>query len=166
MQKNLRTLSIIVKNELGVLTRVSSLFSSRGFNIENITVGPMEDQQFSRIIIVIFADDQSTEQITKQLLKLVQVKSVKDITNLNCIERELLLIKLFCMDKERSEILEIAKFFGGSVRKIDFISLNKIEIIFEIAGKPEDTNTFLKFLKLKNYTISEIVSTGNISMEY
>jgi acetolactate synthase I/III small subunit len=166
MQKNLRTLSIIVKNELGVLTRVSSLFSSRGFNIENITVGPMEDPQFSRIIIVIIADDQSTEQIAKQLLKLVQVKSVKDITNIQCIQRELLLIKIFCTDKERAEILEVAKFFGGLVRKIDFINLNKIEIIFEIAGKPEDTNTFLKFLKLNNYTINEIVSTGKISMEY
>jgi acetolactate synthase-1/3 small subunit len=81
-----KTLSITVYNESGVLTRISTVFSSRGFNIESIAVGPTENPDVSRIIIVLPGDDQTIEQITKQLNKLIQVIEVKDITTSPCVE--------------------------------------------------------------------------------
>ena len=102
-----KTLSITVYNESGVLTRISTVFSSRGFNIESIAVGPTENYRISKIIIVIPGDYQIIEQITKQLNKLIQVIEVKDISNLPCVERELMLIKVKSSTSTRSEILEI-----------------------------------------------------------
>ena len=89
-----KTLSITVFNETGVLTRISTVFSSRGFNIESIAVGPTENEGISRIIIVLPGNYQTIEQITKQLNKLIQVIEVKDITTSPCVERELMLIKV------------------------------------------------------------------------
>ena len=84
-----KTLSVTVYNESGVLTRISTVFSSRGFNIDSIAVGPTENIGISKIIIVLPGDSQTIEQITKQLNKLIQVLEVKDITNIPSVEREL-----------------------------------------------------------------------------
>ncbi len=89
-----KTLSITVYNESGVLTRISTVFSSRGFNIESIAVGPTANSGVSKIIIVLIGDEQTIEQITKQLKKLIQVIEVKNITARPCVERELMLIKV------------------------------------------------------------------------
>ena len=89
-----KTISIKVYNESGVLTRISTVFSSRGFNIDSIAVGPTENSEISRIIIVLLGDNQTIEQITKQLNKLIQVIEVKDLTLRACVERELMLIKI------------------------------------------------------------------------
>ena len=91
-----KTLSVTVYNESGVLTRISTVFSSRGFNIDSIAVGPTENIGISKIIIVLPGDNQTIEQITKQLNKLIQVIEVKDITAKACVERELMLIKVSC----------------------------------------------------------------------
>jgi acetolactate synthase-1/3 small subunit len=98
-----KTLSITVYNEPGVLTRISTVFSSRGFNIDSIAVGPTENNGISRIIIVLPGDHHTIEKITKQLNKLIQVIEVKDITNRPCVERELMLIKIKSSPGTRSE---------------------------------------------------------------
>ena len=97
-----KTLSITVYNEPGVLTRISTVFSSRGFNIDSIAVGPTENNGISRIIIVLPGDHHTIEKITKQLNKLIQVIEVKDITISPCVERELMLIKVRSSKTTRS----------------------------------------------------------------
>ena len=102
-----KTLSITVQNEPGVLTRISTVFSSRGFNIDSIAVGPTEQKGISKIILILPGDNQTIEQITKQLNKLVQVIEIKDITTLPCVERELMLVKVSSSPTVRSEIVNI-----------------------------------------------------------
>ena len=88
------TLSVLVEDESGVLTRIAGLFARRGFNIESLAVGPAEEVGISRITMVVPSDERTIEQLTKQLYKLVNILKVEDITNLPCIERELMLIKI------------------------------------------------------------------------
>jgi acetolactate synthase-1/3 small subunit len=153
-----KTLSITVYNESGVLTRISTVFSSRGFNIESIAVGPTENDGISKIIIVLPGDYQTIEQITKQLNKLIQVIEVKDITNRACVERELMLIKVKSSAVTRSEILEIVQIFRAKV-----VDISDISITIEVTGDPGKIITIQQLLK--NYQIIEIVRTGKISIE-
>jgi acetolactate synthase-1/3 small subunit len=153
-----KTLSITVYNETGVLTRISTVFSSRGFNIESIAVGPTENLGISKIIIVLPGDNQTIEQITKQLNKLIQVIEVKDITNRPCVERELMLIKVEALNKTRSEILEIAQIFRSKV-----VDISDRSITIEVTGDPGKVITIQQLLKA--YNIIEIVRTGKISVE-
>ena len=108
-----QTLAITVYNESGVLTRISTVFSSRGFNIDSIAVGPTEIKGISRIILVLPADDQKIEQIIKQLNKLIQVIEVKDITSRACVERELMLIKVNCESQFETRIIRNRKYFSS-----------------------------------------------------
>ena len=153
-----KTLSITVYNESGVLTRISTVFSSRGFNIDSIAVGPTENIGISKIIIVLPGDNQTIEQITKQLNKLIQVIEVKDITNRPCVERELMLIKVSASTKTRSEILEIVQIFRSKV-----VDISDISITIEVTGDPGKIITIQQLLK--SYNIIEIVRTGKISVE-
>jgi acetolactate synthase-1/3 small subunit len=153
-----KTLSITVYNESGVLTRISTVFSSRGFNIESIAVGPTENDGISKIIIVLPGDYQTIEQITKQLNKLIQVIEVKDITARACVERELMLIKVKSSPTTRSEILEIVQIFRAKV-----VDISDISITIEVTGDPGKIITIQQLLK--NYQIIEIVRTGKISIE-
>ncbi len=153
-----KTLSIAVYNESGVLTRISTVFSSRGFNIESIAVGPTENHGISRIIIVIPADNQTIEQITKQLNKLIQVIEVKDITNIPCVERELMFLKVFSSPQIRSDILEIVQVFRSKV-----VDISENTITIEVVGDPGKITTIQQLLK--PYKIIEIVRTGKISIQ-
>jgi acetolactate synthase-1/3 small subunit len=153
-----KTLSITVYNESGVLTRISTVFSSRGFNIESIAVGPTENIGVSRIIIVLPGDNQTIEQITKQLNKLIQVIEVKDITNRPCVERELMLIKVEASSSTRSQILEIVQIFRSKV-----VDISDNSITIEVTGDPGKIITIQQLLH--NYKIIEIVRTGKISVE-
>jgi len=153
-----KTLSITVCNESGVLTRISTVFSSRGFNIESIAVGPTENYGTSKIILVIPGDYQIIEQITKQLNKLIQVIEVKDITNFPCVERELMLIKVKSSPSTRSEILELVDIFRAKV-----VDLSDNSITIEVTGDPGKIITLQQLLK--HYQIIEIVRTGKISIE-
>lgn len=153
-----KTLSIIVYNESGVLTRIATVFSSRGFNIDSIAVGPTENIGFSKIIIVLPGDDQIIEQITKQLNKLIQVVEVKDISNLPCVERELMLLKVQSSRETRSEILEIVQIFRSKV-----VDVSDVSITIEVTGDPGKIITIQQLLK--PYKIIEIVRTGKISVE-
>ncbi len=153
-----KTLFITVYNESGVLTRISTVFSSRGFNIESIAVGPTENLGISKIIIVLPGDDQTIEQITKQLNKLIQVLEVKDISNRPCVERELMLIKVKVSPSNRSEILDIVQIFRSKV-----VDISEMSITIEVTGDPGKIITIQKLLK--KHTIIEIVRTGKISLE-
>ena len=153
-----KTLSITVYNESGVLTRISTVFSSRGFNIDSIAVGPTENIGISKIIIVLPGDLHTIEQITKQLNKLIQVIEVRDITVRPCVERELMLIKIKSSPGTRSEILEIADIFRAKV-----VDISQISITIEVTGDPGKIITIQQLLK--NYSIIEIVRTGKISIE-
>lgn len=153
-----KTLSITVYNEPGVLTRISTVFSSRNFNIDSIAVGPTENEGISRIIIVLPGDNQVLEQITKQLNKLIQVIEIKDITTSPCVERELMLIKVKSSAKTRSEILEIVQIFRSKV-----VDLSNTSITIEVTGDPGKIITIQELLS--TYSILEIVRTGKISVE-
>ena len=153
-----KTLSITVYNESGVLTRISTVFSSRGFNIDSIAVGPTENNGISKIIIVLPGDNQTIEQITKQLNKLIQVIEVKDITTRPCVERELMLVKVLASPPTRSQILEIVQIFRSKV-----VDLSDTSITIEITGDPGKILTILQLLR--PYTISEIVRSGKITLE-
>ena len=153
-----KTLSITVYNESGVLTRISTVFSSRGFNIESIAVGPTQNSGISKIIIVLPGDYQIIEQITKQLNKLIQVIEVKDITNLPSVERELMLIKVKSTASTRSEILEIVEIFRAKV-----VDISDISITIEVTGDPGKIITIQQLLN--PYTIIEIIRTGKIVIE-
>jgi acetolactate synthase-1/3 small subunit len=153
-----KTLSITVYNESGVLTRISTVFSSRGFNIESIAVGPTANSGISKIIIVLPGDEQTIEQITKQLKKLIQVIEVKNITTRPCVERELMLIKVKSSVSTRSFILEIVNIFRSKV-----VDISDHSVTIEVTGDPGKISTIQELLK--PFTILEIVRTGKISVE-
>ena len=153
-----KTLSITVYNESGVLTRISTVFSSRGFNIESIAVGPTENNGISKIIIVLPGDSQTIEQITKQLNKLIQVIEVKDITTRPCVERELMLVKVKSSISTRSAILEVVQIFRSKV-----VDMSDLSLTIEVTGDPGKIITILQLLE--PYHIIEIVRSGKISVE-
>jgi acetolactate synthase-1/3 small subunit len=153
-----RTLSITVYNESGVLTRISTVFSSRGFNLESIAVGPTQTFGISRIIIVLPGDFRLIEQVTKQLKKLIQVIEVKDITSSPSVERELMLIKVKSTSLTRSPILEIVNIFRSKV-----VDLSEHAITIEVTGDPGKMLTIQELLE--PYSILEIVRTGKIAVE-
>ena len=151
------TLSVLVEDESGVLTRIAGLFARRGFNIESLAVGPAEEIGVSRITMVVPSDERTIEQLTKQLYKLVNILKVEDITNLPCVERELMLIKIKAQLSERSEILEIAQVFRAHV-----VDLSDESIIIEVTGDPGKTAAIEKLLS--KFSIHEIARTGKISL--
>ncbi len=151
------TLSVLVEDESGVLTRIAGLFARRGFNIESLAVGPAEEVGISRITMVVPSDERTIEQLTKQLYKLVNILKVEDITNLPCIERELMLIKIKTQLIERSEILEIAQVFRAHV-----VDLSENSVIIEVTGDPGKTAALEQLLS--KFAIQEIARTGKISL--
>ena len=153
-----KTLSITVYNESGVLTRISTVFSIRGFNIQSIAVGPTENLGISKIIIVLAGDDQTIEQIIKQLNKLIQVIEVKNITNIPSVERELMLLKVESLPTTRSQILEIVQIFRSKV-----VDISDNSITIEVTGDDGKITTIQSLLS--SYGIIEIVRTGKIAIE-
>ena len=151
------TLSVLVEDESGVLTRIAGLFARRGFNIESLAVGPAEEIGVSRITMVVPSDERTIEQLTKQLYKLVNILKVEDITNIPCVERELMLIKIKTQLSERSEILEIVQVFRAHV-----VDLSDESIIIEVTGDPGKTAAIEKLLS--KFSIREIARTGKISL--
>ena len=151
------TLSVLVEDESGVLTRIAGLFARRGFNIESLAVGPAEEVGISRITMVVPSDERTIEQLTKQLYKLVNILKVEDITNLPCIERELILIKIKTELDERSKILEIATVFRAHI-----VDLSENSIIIEATGDPGKIAALEQLLS--RFAIQEIARTGKISL--
>lgn len=150
------TLSVIVEDEAGVLSRISGLFARRGFNIESLAVGPAEQKGISRITMVVSGDNRTIEQLTKQLYKLVNILKVQDVTNIPCVERELMLIKVQ-ITHGRSAVLEIADIFRAKV-----VDISPSSLILEVTGDPGKMVAIEQLLRM--YGIVEVARTGKINL--
>ena len=150
-------LSVLVENKSGVLSRVVGLISRRGFNIDSLSVGPTENPSRSRITIIVDADVQAYEQITKQLNKLVCVYKLQDLTNDAYIERELVLFKVAAPADRRSEVVEIANLFRASV-----VDVGSESLTIEATGSQEKLQGLEDLLQA--YGVKEITRTGKIAI--
>ena len=151
------TLSVLVENESGVLTRIAGLFARRGFNIESLSVGPAEQKNISRITMVVPGDDKTIEQLTKQLYKLINVRKVQDITTLPNVGRELMLLKVRFTEETRTEIMDIAKVFNARI-----VDLASKCLTIEVTGEPEKILALEQLLQ--KFGILEIAKTGKIAL--
>nr|YP_009509247.1 acetohydroxyacid synthetase small subunit [Gracilaria vermiculophylla]AXI96897.1 acetohydroxyacid synthetase small subunit [Gracilaria vermiculophylla]QXU75108.1 acetohydroxyacid synthetase small subunit [Gracilaria vermiculophylla]WDZ67971.1 acetohydroxyacid synthetase small subunit [Gracilaria vermiculophylla] len=151
------TLSVLVQDEAGVLSRIAGLFARRGFNIESLAVGPAEKAGISRITMVVNGDNRTIEQLTKQLYKLINILKVQDITDIPSVERELVLIKIHALLENRSSILEIAHIFRAKV-----VDMAHEYLILEVTGDPGKMVAIENLLK--QYGIIEIARTGKIAL--
>nr|ARW68270.1 acetohydroxyacid synthetase small subunit [Chondria sp. (in: red algae)] len=151
------TLSVLVQDESGVLSRISGLFARRGFNIDSLAVGPAETLGISRITMSVRGDNRTIEQLIKQLYKLVNILNVQNVTHIPCVERELILVKININERNRSSLLEIINIFRAKV--VD-ISLSSITI--ELTGDPG--KVFAMQQLLANYKVIEIARTGKIAL--
>jgi acetolactate synthase-1/3 small subunit len=151
------TLSVLVEDEAGVLSRISSLFARRGYNIESLAVGQAEQGGVSRITMVVAGDDRIIEQITKQLYKLVNVLKVQDITETPCVERELMLVKVNATSSNRSEVIELAQIFRARV-----VDVAEDSLTLEVVGDPGKIVAIVQVLQ--KYGLKEIARTGKIAL--
>jgi acetolactate synthase-1/3 small subunit len=151
------TLAVLVENKSGVLARVASLFSRRGYNIDSLTVGVAEDPDISRMTIVVHGDDHVLEQVTKQLNKLVDVIKVSDIGGDDTVERELALIKVSADVNTRAEIIQIADIFRARI-----VDVSPKSMIVEVTGDEGKVQAIEKLLR--QFGIKEIVRTGKIAL--
>lgn len=152
------TISVLVENEFGVLTRVAGLFSGRGFNIQSLTVAETLEPKISRMTIVTSGNDATLEQINKQLNKLVNVIKVMDVTGDNPINRILALLKVSINTKTRMEIIKTIELLGGEIIDSDGKS-----IILEVRGDEEKIRSAINLLN--PYGIVDFVQTGNIALQ-
>ena len=150
---NRHLISILMENEAGALSRVANLFSARGYNIETLTVAPTEDQTLSRMTIVTSGSDDIIEQITKHLNRLIEVVKVVDLTEGAHIERELMLIKVRAVGKEREEMKRTADIFRGRI-----IDVTEKTYTVELTGTSDKLNAFID--ALDRTVILETVRTG------
>ncbi len=151
------TISILVENKFGVLSRVAGLFSGRGYNIESLSVGETIDPQVSVMTIVTTGDDWVIEQITKQLNKLIDVIKVIDMTELDHVEREMILIKVAPRPEQKAEVLSLTEIFRGRI--VDS-SLKTYTI--EITGDEKKIEAFIELMK--PIGIKEFVRTGKVAI--
>jgi acetolactate synthase-1/3 small subunit len=151
-------LSVLVQNHAGVLSRVSGLFSRRGFNIDSLAVGVTENPEVSRITIVVDGDDYTVDQVTKQLNKLIDVLKIKQLEKSDSVSRELALIKVTATTETRAEIIQIVEIFRAKI-----VDVSKNTLTIEAAGSSDKVNALEDMLK--QYSIVEIVRTGTIAIE-
>ncbi|MDO8932444.1 MAG: acetolactate synthase small subunit [Rhodocyclaceae bacterium] len=146
-------ISILIENESGALSRVSGLFSARGYNIESLTVAPTEDPSLSRMTIVSRGSDDVIEQITKQLNKLIDIVKVVDLSEAAHIERELMLVKVRATGKDREEMKRVADIFRGRI-----IDVTDSTYVIELTGNGSKLDAFLGAIDAT--LILETVRTG------
>ena len=151
------TLAVIVENRPGVLTRVTTLFRRRGYNIESLAVGETENSSISRITIMVMGDEKILEQVTKQLYKLVDVIKIVDITDKRSVERELVMIKVKADVNVRAEIVQIVDIFRARI-----VDIGKTSLIIEVPGDSGKIDAIVE--SLKPFGIIELVRTGIIAM--
>lgn len=151
------TISVLVENQPGVLARIAGLFSARGFNIDSLAVGETETADISRMTIVVKGDDRILEQVEKQLNKLPDVIKVADFIDTEYLERDLMLVKVECNPKTRSEIIEIADIFRAKI-----LDVAKDSLIIELTGDEEKLEALIKLVK--PFGIREMVRTGIVAM--
>jgi acetolactate synthase-1/3 small subunit len=151
------TISVLVENKFGVLSRISGLFSGRGYNIESLSVGETIDPQISVMTIVTSGDDWIIEQINKQLNKLVDVIKVVDMKGIDHVEREMVLIKVAPKQEDKTEVLRLTEIFRGRV-----VDSSQKTYTIEVTGDEKKIEAIVELLKPMG--IKEFVRTGKISI--
>jgi acetolactate synthase-1/3 small subunit len=151
------TLSVLVENKFGVLTRISGLFSGRGFNIDTLNVAPTQDPTQSRMTVVVKGDDTVLEQITKQLNKLVEVIKVQDFRDGEYVDRELVLVKIGVDTKSRPEVMQICDIFRAKIVDVAHKALT-----VELTGNESKIGAFLELMEA--FGIRDITRTGKVAM--
>jgi acetolactate synthase-1/3 small subunit len=151
------TISVLVENKFGVLTRVAGLFSGRGYNIDSLNVAPTHDATASRMTIVTHGDEATIEQIVKQLNKLPDVLKVQDFSQGEFVERELLLVKVGVDSKSRAEVMQITDIFRAKI-----VDVQPKSLTIEITGTDSKVEKFLDLMK--TFGIQEITRTGKAAM--
>lgn len=151
------TLSVLVENKPGVLTRIAGMFARRGYNIHSLAVGPTEDERVSRLTLVVGTEAVQLEQIIKQLNKLVNVLKIVELDEDAAIEREMQLVKVNADPSIRSQIIEIAEVFRAKIVDVDHDS-----ITIEVAGNPSKLEAIVELLQ--PYGIRELVRSGTIAL--
>ena len=146
-------LSLLVDNTSGVLSRVSGMFSRRGYNIDSLTVGVTENPQYSRMTVAVSGDDRILSQIKKQLLKLEDVISITELKDGESVCRELILVKVKTTLEERQQIISLADVFRAKV-----VDVSKESVMIEITGNISKVEAFITLLD--GFTIEEMVRTG------
>ena len=153
-----QVVSALVENRAGTLSRVSGLFSRRGFNIDSLTVGETEDHSISRMTIAVTGDDAVLEQIVKQLGKLVDVIAIRVLEPGSCVRREIMLVKISADEKTRPAVIEIAGIFRSRI-----IDVSQTTITIEATGDIEKLDGLL--LLLRPYGVMELARTGLVALE-
>lgn len=151
------TISVLVRNEAGVLSRISDLFSGRGYNIESLTVAPTMDSDYSRITIATSGDDKVIEQINKQLNRLIPVLKVMDLATEEAIEREFIMCKVCARDEDRSEILRIAEIFNAKI-----IDVTHKSYTLQALGDERQVRSLIELLR--PIGIKELVRSGKVAI--
>lgn len=150
-------ISAIVENKPGVLAHIAGLFAGRGFNIDSLAVGETEDPGRSRMTIVVHGDDAVLEQVRKQLGKIIDVIRVSDFSDTECVERDLMLIKVGVKPERRGEVFEVVEVFRGKV-----VDIGPRHLSVELSGPEKKVEAFVDLMK--PYGIREVVRTGRIAM--
>ena len=158
IDQSTRTLSVLVENRFGVLSRVAGLFSARGYNIESLTVAGTSDPSLSRITLVVRCQSHLAQQILKQVCKLIDIVSAVDLTDSDCEERELVLVRVRATEERRSTLLDEAENFRARV-----VTVTPDSYVFEMTG---DTRTVEAFLDaVRSYGIDDMVRTGKVALQ-
>ncbi|MEI6351887.1 MAG: acetolactate synthase small subunit [Verrucomicrobiota bacterium] len=151
------TLSVLVENKFGVLTRIAGMFSGRGFNIDTLNVGPTLDPTRSRMTIVVRGDDTVLEQVTKQLNKLIDVIQIEDFRENEFVDRELVMVRVNVDASSRSEVMQICDIFRAKI-----IDVQPKNVAIEITGNESKIEKFL-FL-MEPFGITELTRTGKVAL--
>ncbi len=149
----IKVFSLLVENTAGVLSRVSGLFSRRGYNITSLTVGETADPAYSRMTVVAEGDEQILDQIRKQLAKLIDVVDIKTLDPEASVRRELILVKVRVADEQRQSVIAMADVFRGKVVDVGIDSM-----IIELTGQQSKLDAFIRLLR--DYEILELARTG------
>ena len=151
------TISILVENKFGVLTRVAGLFSGRGYNIDSLNVGPTHDPSASRMTIVTRGDDATVEQIVKQLNKLPDVIKVQDFRDGEYVDRELVLVKVSVNAQARAEVMQITDIFRAKI-----VDVQAKTLTIEITGNESKVEKFIQLME--SFGITELTRTGKAAL--
>jgi len=151
------TLSVLVENKFGVLTRIAGMFSGRGFNIDTLNVGPTLDPSRSRMTLVVRGDDAVLEQVTKQLRKLIDVIEVQDFREDEYVDRELVLLRVGADSSNRADLMQICDIFRARI-----IDVQHKNVAIEITGNESKIEKFL--LLMEPFGICELTRTGKVAL--
>lgn len=151
------TISVLVENKFGVLTRIAGLFSGRGYNIDTLNVGPTNEPNTSRMTIVTRGDEATLRQIVKQLEKLVDVIEVQDFRDDEYIDRELVLVKVGVNSQSRAEVMQITDIFRAKI-----VDVQAATLTIEITGNESKVEKFLELMG--NFGVKELTRTGKVAL--